>query len=252
VTGDQDDREQLGRAFVDLADTLVDGYDVVELLGRLVAHSVELLPVDAAGAVLVDGQRPPRVTASSNREAELMDLMQLHSEQGPGLDCCREGTQVSVPDLAGATHRWPRYVDAVAQRGAFRAVHALPLRLRGRTIGALTLFGVRPRALLPAERSLGQSLGDVATIGILQERAIRRAETHSDQLRTTVDGRLVIEQAKGVIRHHSNLTMDSAFDRLCRYALARNLRPSQVARDIVEGHLDPAALTSELMRNNRT
>jgi GAF domain-containing protein len=157
-----------------------------------------------------------------------------------------------VADLAEAAQRWPRFVEAVAQRGVFRAVHALPLRLRGQAIGALNLFSSQPGALPPAELALGQALADVATIGILQERAIRRAETLSEQLQTALNSRLVIEQAKGVIRQHSNLTMDSAFDHLRSYARARNLRLSQVARDIVEGRLDPTALASALPRNNRT
>jgi GAF domain-containing protein len=252
VSQPKDDRERLGRAFVELADTLVDDYDVVDLLDRLVGHSVELLAADAAGIVLVDPHQQLRVMASSNEDAELMELMQLQNDQGPCLDCYRTVAQVSVADLTEASQRWPRFVDAVAQRGAFRAVHALPLRLRGQAIGALNLFSTRPEALRPAELALGQALADVATIGILQERAIRRAETLSEQLQTALNSRLVIEQAKGVIRHHSNLTMDSAFDRLRRYARSRNLRLSQVARDIVEGRLDPAALTSTLMRNNRT
>jgi GAF domain-containing protein len=252
VTGPKDDRERLGRAFVELADTLVDDYDVVDLLDRLVGHSVELLAADAAGILLADAHQQLRVMASSNEDAELMELMQLQNDQGPCLDCYRAvGPRNVYPHGGGAPPR-PRFVDAVAQRGAFRAVHALPLRLRGQAIGALNLFSTRPGALRPAELALGQALADVATISILQERAIRHAETLSEQLQTALNSRLIIEQAKGVIRQHSNLTMDSAFDRLRTYARSHNLRLSQVARDIVEGHLDPATLTSALMRHHRT
>jgi len=252
VSRPKDEREQLWRAFVELADTLVDDYDIVDLLDRLVGHSVELLRADAAGIVLVDAHQQLRVLAASSEDAELMELMQLQNDEGPCLDCYRSVAQISVADLAEAKQRWPRFVEAVAQRGAFRAVHALPLRLRGQAIGALNLFSAQPGALPPAALSLGQALADVATIGILQERAIRRAETLSEQLQTALNSRLVIEQAKGVIRQHSNLTMDSAFDRLRSYARAHNLRLSQVARDIVEGRLDPTALTSALLRNKRT
>jgi transcriptional regulator with GAF, ATPase, and Fis domain len=252
VTEPTDDRERLGRAFVELADTLVDDYDIVDLLDRLVGHSVELLAADAAGILLADTDQQLRVMASSSEDAELMELMQLQNDQGPCLDCYRAVAQVSVADLTEARQRWPRFVDAVAQRGAFQAVHALPLRLRGQAIGALNLFSTRAGALRPTELALGQALADVATISILQERAIRRAETLSEQLQIALNSRLVIEQAKGVLRHHSNLTMDSAFDRLRRYARSHNLRLSQVARDIVEGHLDPTTLTSTPTRHHRT
>jgi transcriptional regulator with GAF, ATPase, and Fis domain len=253
VSQPKGDHERLSRAFVELADTLVDDYDVVDLLDRLVGHSVALLDADAAGIVLLDGRQEPRVMASSSEAAETMELLQLQSGQGPCLDCYRAVAQVSVADLteAEARQRWPLFVDAVAARGVFRAVHALPLRLRGQAIGALSLFRIQPGASRPDELALGQALADVATIGILQERAIRRAETLSEQLQTALNSRAVIEQAKGVLRQHSNLTMDSAFDRLRSYARSRNMRLSQVAGDIVEGHLNPAALTSNGRGNRR-
>lgn len=188
-----DDRERLGRAFVELADTLVDDYDIVDLLDRLVGHSVQLLAADAAGIVLADTRQQLRVMASSNEDAELMELLQLQNDQGPCLDCYRKAAPVSVPDLAQARQHWPLFVDAVTQRDAFRAVHALPLRLRGRAIGALNLFSTHPGPLPDTDLALGQALADVATIGILHEQAIRRAETLSEQLQTALNSRLVIE-----------------------------------------------------------
>ena len=180
------------------------------------------------------------------------ELVHRHVDQAPWLDCHRDGARVSVADLTEARDRWPRSAETVAGRGTFRAAHPLPLRLRDRAVGALLLLTPEPGAMGPAELLVGQSLADVATIGFPQAQTIRRAEALAERLQAPVDGRHVIEQAKGVVRQHSNLTLDSALDRLRRYALARNLRPSQVARDIVEGRLDPAALTSELMRNDRT
>ncbi|HEX4253128.1 MAG TPA: GAF and ANTAR domain-containing protein [Pseudonocardia sp.] len=238
-------REQLlGRAFVELADTLVDDYDIVDLLDRLVGHSVALLAADAAGIMLADPRHELRVVASSSEDAQLMELLQLQNNEGPCLDCYRGGAPVSVPDLLLQRDRWPLFVAEIGGRGAFRSVHALPLRLRGQAIGALNLFHRGPLELPPADLELGQALADVATIGILQERAIRRAETLSEQLQTALTSRLIIEQAKGVLRHHSDLTMDAAFDRLRGYARSHNLKLSQVAKDVVEGNLDPARLAA--------
>lgn len=251
-----DDRERLGRAFVELADTLVDDYDIVDLLDRLVGHSVQLLATDAAGIVLADTRQRLRVMASSSEDAELMELLQLQTDQGPCLDCYRNAAPVSVADLSQERAQWPLFVDAVTRRGPFRAVHALPLRLRGQAIGALNLFSTHPGPLPDTELALGQALADVATIGILHEQAIRRAETLSEQLQTALNSRLVIEQAKGLLRQHSALTLDSAFDRLRRYARSHNLRLSQVARDVIDGRLDPATVTatvaSKPIRNHRT
>jgi hypothetical protein len=146
---------------------------------------------------------------------------------------------VSVPDLADVVDRWPRFTGAVAVQGVFRSVHALPLRLRQESIGALNLFNGRSGSLSEADLSLGQALADVATIGILQERAIRRGEVVTQQLQTALNNRVVIEQAKGVLAERGTIAMDVAFDRLRRYSRRTNQLLSHVARRIVERELDP-------------
>jgi GAF domain-containing protein len=247
----QPDREQaVSRAFVALADTLVDDYDIIDLLDQLVAHSVALLAADAAGLMLGDPHRQLRVVAASSEDAKLMELLQLQNEQGPCLDCYRTGTPVSVPDLADAAHRWPAFTAAVAEAGAFRSVHALPLRLRGEAIGALNLFHRTPGSLPQADLALGQALADVATIGILQERAIRRGEVLNEQLQTALTSRVVVEQAKGVLAQHHGVSMDAAFDRLRRYTRSRNLRLAEVARQLATEQLSPAAITTPAPTNS--
>jgi GAF domain-containing protein len=133
-------REQLlARAFVSLADNLVDDYDVIELLTRLVGYSVQLLGADAGGIMLADPHGQLRVVAASDEHAELIELMQLQNDQGPCLTCYHAGAPVSVADLGEATDRWPKFIPAAMNQNVFRAVHAVPLRLRGEAIGALTL-----------------------------------------------------------------------------------------------------------------
>jgi GAF domain-containing protein len=222
-------REQaVSLAFVTLADTLIDDYDVIDLLDRLVGFSVELLAADAVGILLGDARRELRVVAASSEAAELMELLQLQTDEGPCLDCFRDGVLVRVPDLAQA--RWPRFVVAVGQHGAFASVHALPLRLRGQAIGAMNLFHHQPGALPEDDLALGQALADVATIGILQHRTIERSEMLAEQLQTALNSRTVIEQAKGVLAQHAGMGMDEAFDRLRRYARDRGRVITTVVR----------------------
>jgi GAF domain/ANTAR domain len=231
-------REQLlSRAFVGLADTLVDDYDIIDLLDRLVSYSVELLAADAAGILLADSQRILRVAAFSREDANVMELLQLQADEGPCLECFSTGAPVSIPDLAAAAGRWPVFVAAVAERGAYRSVHALPLRLRGETIGTMNLFHGQPGALPDADLVLGQALADVATIGIMSERAIRHSEVVTEQLQTALNHRVIIEQAKGVLAQRGNLTMAAAFDRLRRYARTHHALLSEVARKVVETDL---------------
>ena len=230
--------ESINRAFVTLADTLVDDYDVIDLLYELVGFCVELLPAEAAGIVLGDARRELRAVAASSEAAHLMELLQLQSDEGPCLDCFQSGAPVNVANLDEASGRWPGFVAAVRERGRFRSVHALPLRLRGRAIGALNLFRDQPGPLATPDLSLAQALADVATIAILQERAIRRGEILSEQLQTALNSRIILEQAKGALAQHSGLGLDSSFEHLRRYARSRNLRLVDVARAIIDRSLE--------------
>ena len=224
-------------AFVGLADTLVDDYDVIDVLDRLAGYSVQLLAAESVGILVADAQATLRVVASTNEQTEWMELLQLQADEGPCVECFRAGAPVNVDDLDDAAGRWPAFVAALQERGVYGSVHALPLRLRGQAIGTLNLFHGAPGPLPAADLSLGQALADIATIGILQERAIRRGEVLTEQLQAALNSRVIIEQAKGVLAQHGNLTMHVAFDRLRRYARSHNLRLTEVARQIVETDL---------------
>ncbi|WP_232668850.1 GAF and ANTAR domain-containing protein [Pseudonocardia sp. TRM90224] len=236
--------QQVSAAFVALADTLVDDYDIIDLLDQLVGHCVALLAADAAGLMLGDARRELRIVAASSEDAQTMELLQLQSDEGPCLDSYRTVSQVRVPDLSAVADRWPQFVAAVAETGLFSSVHAIPLRLRSKAIGVLNLFHRAPGALPEADLALGQALADVATIGILSERAIRRGEVLNEQLQTALTSRVIIEQAKGVIAQHAGVDMNAAFDRLRSFARSNNVRLSELARRIVAGDTDPRELTA--------
>jgi GAF domain-containing protein len=239
VSQAQADRERLmADAFVGLSDTLVDDYDVIDVLDRLVAYSVALLAADAAAIMLADPHGRLQVVASSSEESDWTELMQLQSDEGPCIDCVRTGRPVTITDLHEAEQRWPRFAAALQQRDTaggerFRSVHALPLRLRGQPIGGMNLFHTRPGPLPEADLNLGQALADIATIGILQERAIRHGEVLTLQLQHALNLRVIIEQAKGVLAQLGNLPMDTAFERLRRHARGHRVLLGDVARRVV-------------------
>lgn len=227
----------LARAFVKLADTLVADYDIIELCQQLVDDSVELLNATAAGLLLGDHHDTLRVLASSSEQTRLIELFQLQSDAGPCLDAYRTGTQVLVDDLIGQAARWPVFGDRVLAEG-FRAVYALPLRLRNQRIGAVNLFCARPGALSPADVAVGQALADVATIGILHQRVVARSEIVNEQLQTALNSRIIVEQAKGILAERGQFDMDQAFKVLRAYARNTNTRLAQVARAIIDGTID--------------
>jgi transcriptional regulator with GAF, ATPase, and Fis domain len=223
----------LAEALVSLADTLVADYDVIDLLARLSSDCVALLPVDAAGLLLSDQRGALQVVSSSTEQAHLMELFQVQTQEGPCLDCFRSSQQISAPDLS-RDGRWPRFARR-AQQAGYRAVHALPLRLRFETIGALNLFSIQPGALSPEDLRIGQALADVATIGILQERAIRRRDILAEQLQAALNSRVIIEQAKGILAERGRLAPSQAFALLRSQARSNNVRLSDLARDVVTG-----------------
>jgi GAF domain-containing protein len=237
----QEGRERvLTEAFVSLADTLVTDYDVIDLLHRLCIDSVTLLPVDAAGLMLSDQRGTLRVVSSSTEQAHFVELFQLQANEGPCLDCFRTSRQVVSADLGNEAH-WPRFV-AHARQAGYRSVHALPLRLRSETIGVLNLFGRAPGALPPHALRVGQALADVATIGILQERALRRQEVLAEQLQAALNSRVIIEQAKGMLAERGRIDLEQAFTLLRSHARAHQQRLSDLARDVVNGATIPDAL----------
>jgi GAF domain-containing protein len=235
------DREQtLVEAFVRLADTLVTDYDVIDLFHGLCADCVSLLGADAAGLLLTDQRGSLQLVSASNEQAQVVELFQLQADQGPCLESFRTGQQVRVDDLATEV-RWPRFTSRARENG-FAAVHALPMRLRGEVVGALNLFHRRRHVMDEADLGVGQALADVATIAILTDRSSRQRELLTEQLQAALTSRVIIEQAKGVLAERGGIGLDEAFARMRSYARGRQLRLADVARDVVEGDVDTAAL----------
>ncbi|QYN26601.1 GAF and ANTAR domain-containing protein [Amycolatopsis sp. DSM 110486] len=242
------DRERLViRAFVTMADTMAEGYDVADLLHGLAQRCVELLEVGAVGLTLADERGSLQALASPGEQDGLRELVELGVDEGPGVDCFRSGAAVHATSIGAYSQRWPRFAAAVQWAG-FSSVHALPLRLRGLTIGSLNLFG---RTAVPdGDLELAQGLADTATIGILQQRAISRGEVLSDQLQSALSSRVIIEQAKGVLSVSGRLSMADAFTALRRYSRSNNARLSEVARSLAERELDPAVVLMRAYRGN--
>jgi len=228
------DGQLLSQTFVELTDTMVAGFDVIDFLHVLTDRSVQLLDVSAAGLLLADPRGELRVVAASSEAARLLELFQLQSDQGPCLDCFRSGQPVQAADLAAEAERWPRFAPAALQAG-FAAVQALPMRLREQVVGALNLFRAGHGAFLAADIRVGQAMADVATISLLHERSMRHSDTLNEQLQTALNSRVVIEQAKGKLAERLGLDMEQAFNLLRDSARARNLRLSELARDFVDG-----------------
>jgi ANTAR domain/GAF domain len=227
---------RLIRTLVELADTLVDDFDVVDLLTLLSDRCVEVLDVAAAGIMLVTADGDLRVIASSSEAMRIVELFELQSDEGPCVDCYRTGAAVVNGDLNADQNRWPQFT-AVALKAGFGSAHALPMRLRGSVIGALNLFRADAGELVEADVFAAQALADVATIAIIQHRVGLEAGVVNVQLNEALNSRIVIEQAKGVIAERARIDTGEAFTRLRHHARSNNLRLADVARDVADGTL---------------
>ena len=224
---------QLTDVFVEMADTLTADFDLIEFLHTLTERCVQFLDIAAAGLLLTDGQGTLRLMAASSERSRLLELFQVQADQGPCLDCFRTGQPISVADLA-ADGRWPRFTVAAGECG-FAAVHAIPMRLRAEVIGALNFFDVEPGPLDPGKLRIGQALADVATIGLIQQRANHDRDVLTQQLQTALNSRILIEQAKGVLAERLGLDMADAFTVLRATARNRNRNLSDLAHALVDG-----------------
>lgn len=235
--------DRIAEVFVEFADTLVEEFDVVEFLQMVTTRAAELVDSTAAGLLLADDAGQLQFMAASDERTHLLELFQVQAVEGPCQDCYRHGVSVVNAHLATAQDRWPQFAPRALASG-FRSVHAFPLRLRQQVIGALNLFGSREGSLDRDDIAVIQALADIATIGLLQERAVREATVLSEQLEAALRTRVSIEQAKGALAQIHGIGVDDAFTLMRAYARRNSRALSAVARDVL---LDPGSVT-ELTR----
>ena len=220
---------------------MVDDFDVVDFLHRLAQRCVELLDCNEAGLLLADAAGRLRVMASSSERSDALDLLQSQNDEGPCFECFHRGEPVSSDDLERDRGRWPTFAPAAISRG-FGSVQALPMRVRGSTVGALNLFRSSAGTISGRDVPLAQGMADIAAVALLQERTVRESHRVVGQLQGALTSRVVIEQAKGVLAERAQISLDTAFARLRSYARSNNRRLSEVAVTLIDGQLDPALL----------
>jgi transcriptional regulator with GAF, ATPase, and Fis domain len=236
---------RLAETFVELADTLVADVDVVDLMHLLADRTVELLEhVDAAALILADQRGKLELAAASSPGAKVVELLALADEEGPCLDCVHSGEPVVNVERDDAARRWPRFTEATTRAG-FHQAHALPMRLRTQVVGAFGLFSSHPETLDPDEHALGQALADVATIGLLQGRLVRDRTVLVEQLQSALNGRTLVEQAKGMLAAQAGISVEEAFMRMLTHARSNRVSLSTVARGIVDRTLSAEQLNDK-------
>ena len=231
-------------AVVSIVDSLLDDFDVVDLLTGLTERCTELLDVEAAGFLLADPLNQLRLLAATSEQARELELFQLQTDEGPCVDCYSTGRPVSVADVHRARERWPRFVPAAVNAG-FASVHAVPMRAAGLVLGALGLFGARRGELSEADLLLGQTLTHIACVAILQEHP-PTPSTVMPRLRSALTGRVIVEQAKGLLRQMLDIPVEDAFRLLRTYAKANGQHLTEVARRLMTDRYSRMLIVAEI------
>jgi hypothetical protein len=234
-------------AFVGIAKSLTEGYDVVELYASLTTDCVRLLNVASAGLLLADAGGTLHLMAASSDQTRDIETFQLQRHEGPCLDCFRDGAAVLADDLAAERQRWPQFVPA-ALRAGFTSVHALPMRLQDSVLGTLGLFGTEPGRLTDEDLHLGQALAATASLALVAERNSADKDALNAQLHTALQSRVALEQAKGLLAQSGDLDMEQAFQVLRRYARDHNQKLSHIAAQAVDRTLSTAAILDHARR----
>jgi transcriptional regulator with GAF, ATPase, and Fis domain len=225
---------------VALADSLVAGFDLVDLADQLVHSCVEFLPVRDAGIMIDDQRGTLRVLASTSEETRLLELLELQNNEGPCLEAFDTGVTVTAPDIHAPEGRWPSF-EAEAGRLGIIGAYAVPMQLKERTIGALNLFCAEPVRLDDEQLRVAHAMSTMATLGILNHWTVRRQEVLAEQLQHALNSRIVIEQAKGVVAERSQVDMATAFEMLRSFARRSRRSLAAVASEVSQGRLDLSA-----------
>jgi GAF domain-containing protein len=240
-----DESQRLAQVFVELADTLIENFDVVDFLQTLTDRCVELLDADASGLMLTDQRGGLKLMTATLERARVLELFELQVDEGPCLECFSTGQAITNVELSEpeAARRWPVFTPAAVDAG-FSTTHALPMRLRGRVIGALNMFNDEQVQLSESDLGVGQAMADVATIGLLHQRNTHEQTILSEQLQNALQSRILIEQAKGVLAALAGISVNEAFTKMRAHARSNNLRLSDVATAVVDGSITGNVLST--------
>jgi GAF domain-containing protein len=224
---------QLGELFVTLADTLVAGFDLSELLQTLIDQTIEFLPVDAAALLLAGPDGVLKVAAASSSQVKAVEVLILEAKASPCHSAYDSGEQTGAADVDSVKPEWDEYASIMSAAG-FRSSHSTPMKLRTQTIGVLSMFSLYPYTPSDVDAAVAQALANAATISIIQMDAATRNNELSEQLQHALDSRVLIEQAKGVIAQTHTVPMDEAFTIIRDHARRTSSTLRDVSQEIIK------------------
>jgi GAF domain-containing protein len=223
---------RLGSLFLRLAETVDTDFDLADYLQMLVDETVGLLPADEAALFLGDSGAQLRVAAATTSDARAVETLVLEHGASPCHDAFALGVPTGVHDIGDAKEEWSGFARVLDAAG-FRAVHAVPMRIRDTTIGVVSMLSRHPYTPSDADAEIAAMIARAAAIAILQARAAAEHAALTDQLQQALNSRVVIEQAKGVVAQTRGVDMEAAFGLIRRQARSHGESLRDVSQRIV-------------------
>ncbi|MCD9625229.1 GAF and ANTAR domain-containing protein [Rhabdothermincola salaria] len=226
------DQQALSRVLRQFARTMTGSYDITEVLYDLSGSVADVLDATAAGVALLDGEELRFVTATSDLGTDA-ERAQERFQDGPCLDSIRENQPVVVHDIGECHERWPGYAPVVEQLG-LHAVLGIPLVLDDRRVGSLDVYSDEPRSWSDDEVNAALVLADVAAAYVVNASELLQSQRTTEQLQRALAGRVVIEQAKGVLAERARITTEEAFQRIRASARRQSVKIADVCRRVID------------------
>jgi transcriptional regulator with GAF, ATPase, and Fis domain len=227
------------------ARTLVQQYDLDDVLSDLAGELKDVLDVAGAGVMLADVNDDLRFVSSSDEVLSHLEDLQIELDEGPCLHAYTTAAQVLATDLRD-DDRFPRFGPRAVDVGML-AVFSYPLHYEEQVFGALNLYRTEPGTLDEDQSKLGAAFADISTLYLMHGSDDERRDQVTRQLQGALDSRVAIEQAKGFVAATCGVTVSEAFEMLRDHARANGRKLRTVASDVVECRLS----TDELYRTRR-
>lgn len=222
---------ELVQALAELSSLMLATEDLEGMLSKVAGLAAASVGVPTSCGITLEPDGRAITVATSDAKAMEFDELQYDAGEGPCLQTMHSGEIVSVPDMTVET-RWGKYPARVMAAGV-RSSLSLPLFADGRPVGALNLHAWDAQVFTPARERDATVFAASASGAIAIALRLAREVELTEQLRTALSSRSVIDQAIGILIRDRRCGSDDAFDVLRAASQRRNVKLRVVAQEMV-------------------
>ncbi len=227
-------RDDLVGVIREFTGSIVNPFDLDELLHRLMGHATQVIDAAGAGVMLAGEQGDLEFVAASEQRVVEAEQHQAKLKSGACFEAYATNRIVTVDDLS-TDRRWPDYAQRVASLGLC-SVLGVPMNAFGQTIGVINFYREAPSHWSPEDVDTAEIITSMGAGYVLSANHLRAQHTLSEQLHAAIRSRDIIGQAKGVIMAREDVNADTAFQMLRQRSQDQKRRLRDLAQEIVADH----------------